>query len=159
MLHFKHPKPDVTSGKETIMGNPNEEPTFRDTSLVHSPFASGWFEKMFEDFGMSFDSQDWNITPFKKTVNGNQTILEFNLAGYDSKDIKIKLDNTLCRLTITAESKTKTGNKKFSTHVSLNPCVQSEDITAQHINGLLTITLKYTDRTSGTIKDIPIETE
>lgn len=89
-------------------------------------------------------SEGWNnVFPAnlmrKYVKEDGTTILEYNLAGFTSDDIKVKLDSALGELIISAKKESEENKRSFSTILTLSPYITADDISTHCENGVLEI--------------------
>lgn len=108
------------------------------TPLIPMPrslFGGDFFDRISEGWNSVFPA---NLMR-KWTKEDGTTILEYDLAGFDSEDIKVKLDTALGELIISAKNESTENKRSFSTILSLSPYTTSEDISTHYKNGVLEI--------------------
>ena len=119
--------------------------------LPHSLFDSPFFGRMMD--GLSIPS---NLMR-RYTQEDGSTVLEYNLAGFEVKDIAIKVDTATSELMITAQNEDVSNRRSFSTSVTLSPYTTPEDVTTSYKNGVLQVTVAPLEkRKAESLVDIPV---
>ncbi len=85
------------------------------------------------------------------------SVLEYNLAGYESEEIKVKVDTMRNELLIAAQHTEDNNQRSFRTSVSLSPYTLAEDINVDYVNGVLKISVAPVEkRKQESLTEIPI---
>jgi HSP20 family molecular chaperone IbpA len=103
--------------------------------MPRSLFGGDFFDRISEGWNTAFPA---NLMR-RDTREDGTTILEYNLAGFTTEDIKVKLDSALGELIITAKKDTEENKRSFSTILTLSPYTTPEDISTHYENGVLEI--------------------
>lgn len=115
-------------------------------------FGSNLSERIFGDSTF----QPTNLIKRYDNDDGS-IIIEYSLAGFAAKEIKIVLDTKTNKLLISAESQEKTNNRSFSTTLPLNHDSSAKDITTSYKNGLLKIIINSPEEhKKEDLVDIPV---
>lgn len=101
--------------------------------LTASSFFSPTFKTLFP-FEDSFDLSYWN-----KTDIGDYSLL-LDIPGVRKEDIKLSVNKGI--LTVIGERKTKNSSFTYKSSYSVPDVVDTENISAEYENGVLTLTAK-----------------
>ena len=108
-----------------------------------------------------------SFTPVNIKETENDYVLEVVAPGFQKEDFKINLDNNT--LTISADKKEETENKNekfirkeykqqsFSRSFTIDEKVDTENISAKYVNGVLTLNLAKKQEVKPSIKEISIQ--
>jgi HSP20 family protein len=108
-----------------------------------------------------------SFTPVNIRETGNDYVLELIAPGFQKEDFKINLDNNT--LTVSAEKKEETENKNekfirkeykqqsFSRSFTIDEKIDAENISAQYVNGVLTLNLAKKQEVKPPVKEISIQ--
>jgi len=108
-----------------------------------------------------------SFTPVNIRETENDYVLELIAPGFHKEDFKINLDNNT--LTVSAEMKEETENKNekfirkeykqqsFSRSFTIDEKIDAENISAQYVNGVLTLNLAKKQEVKPPVKEISIQ--
>jgi HSP20 family protein len=108
-----------------------------------------------------------SLTPVNIRETENDYVLELVAPGFQKEDFKINLDNNT--LTVSAEKKEETENKNekfirkeykqqsFSRSFTIDEKIDAENISAQYVNGVLTLNLAKKQEVKPSVKEISIQ--
>ncbi len=133
---------------------------FRDTARAFIFGANAVLDEMGEQFRSAVTNAAESsrealsrLAPYSRKDTDTETILEFNFAGYEKENIKVRIDETNHILTVIA---TKDDTKDFTRIFNLPRSTKTKDIKSSYKTGLLTISIKKAV-SKDTAKDINIE--
>lgn len=91
------------------------------------------------------------------TTEDGSSHLEYNMAGFELEDIKLKVDTAINELVISARSDKPDNKRMFTTTVGLSPYTTPEDISTHYKNGVLRISIAPLEkRKEESLIDIPL---